>query len=150
MISLIVTEPEPFLRRVSAVVIERAVRGSSVDCCQAVASNFSEILLDCEQRFASTLKTSASRLGRMRWIRVRWRLLCTLRRHLGRGWLARNAARSQQLLLDLVLCLARFAIIELAWRTNINIRFLSGLVARSGRSTCRVTEPSRGHFESLT
>jgi hypothetical protein len=51
-------------------------------------------------------------------ISVRWRFLCTLRRHLGREWPAGNTAGAQQLLLDVVLGLARLAIIELARRTK--------------------------------
>jgi hypothetical protein len=54
----------------------------------------------------------------MRRISVRRRLLCTLWRHLGRRRLAGNTARSQQLLLDIILALAGFAIIELAWWTK--------------------------------
>jgi len=57
-------------------------------------------------------------LGWMWRIGVCGRLLCTLRCHLGWGWLAGNAARSQLLLLDIVLGLPRLAVIELAWRTK--------------------------------
>jgi len=60
-------------------------------------------------------------------IGVRWCFLCALWRHLGWGWLAGNTARSQQLLLDIVLGLAWLAIVELAWRTKCKHIALVGL-----------------------
>jgi hypothetical protein len=70
------------------------------------------------RRFWKELSSSTQASGRMRRIQMRRCFLRALWRHFYRRWLARNAPRPKQLLLDVIFGFAREAIIELARLTE--------------------------------